>query len=169
MILNEPCTWRGDGCQSRTPFPLALGECHAPFSTACNSGNFKNPVLGMAAALKTPSRHPENSFWACASQAVLDPLPYVCGLTSFAAVHLVPPWCANINKVTCTSTPCLSSSLQPALTLPKYDRYVLACMPCSDVPAPVVTLLLARATSRLPRNQHESPEVVLQSVTNKMS
>lgn len=59
----------------------------------------------------------QSSAWACASHVVLDPLPYVCGLTSFNAVHLVPPQDAEINKVTRTHTPCLSSSLPPALTL----------------------------------------------------
>lgn len=111
----------------------------------------------------------QSSAWDCASHVVLDPLPNVCGLTSFAAVHLVPPRHADINKVTCTNTPCLSSSLPPALTLSKYDHYVPARMPCSDIPVLVLAFLLGWAMPALHCNQKESWEVVLQLVRNEMS
>lgn len=81
-----------------------------------------------------------SSTWACASHIVLDPFPFVCGLTSFNAVHLVPPQDAEINKVTCTNTPCLYSSLPPALTLFKYDCCVPTHLPRSDTPTLVFLL-----------------------------
>lgn len=106
-----------------------------------------------------------SSAWACASHVVLDPLPYVCGLTSFSAVHLVPPQDAEINKVTCTNTPCLSSSLPPALTLFKWllcpHSRTLLWHPYSALPPGWTTLVLHC-------NQNESQEVVLQLVRNEM-
>lgn len=122
------------------PFPPALNNHPAHLSTACNAQSSPKPVLRTAAALRTPGCHPANSAWAGASHGVLDPLPYVRGLTSFNAVHLVPPQDAEINKVTCTNTPCLSSSLPPALTLFKYDCYVPTHVPCSDTPT-LISLL----------------------------
>lgn len=142
------------GARAEHPFHRHLVSAVPHSAQPAIQGTSKTQCSGWQLPLKPRAVTLRSSFWACASQAVLDPLPHVCGLISFAAGHLVPPWRANVNKVTCTSTPCLSFSLQPALTLPKYDRYVLTRMPCSDVPAPVVTLLLAGAASRLPCNQH---------------
>lgn len=116
---------RGGGCQSRTPFPPVLDPCRARFGTACNAVSSKNPALRTAAALKTPSCHPaKQRLGLCQPRSAGPPPVCVCGLTSFAAVHWVPPRHADINKVTRTNTPCLFSSLPPALTLSKYDRYV---------------------------------------------
>lgn len=129
------------GCQSRTPFLPAVSNHPAHFSTACNAKSSQKPVLRTAAALRTPRCHPAEQLLGLCQPRSAGPTPIcVCGLTSFNAVHLVPPQDAEINKVTCTNTPCLSSSLPPALTLFKYDCCVPTHVPCPDSPALVFLL-----------------------------
>lgn len=133
---------RVGGCQSRTSFPPALNNHPAHFSTACNAKSSQKPVLRTAAALRTPSCHPAKQRLGLCQPCSAGPAPICCGLTSCNAVHWVPPQHAEINKVTCTNTPCLSSSLPPALTLFKYDCYVSTHIPCSNTP--VLAFLLAK-------------------------
>lgn len=97
--------------------------------TACDAESSKKTRRWGRQLPQKPRAVTLSSAWARARHVALDPLPYACGLTSFGAVRLVPPRHADINKVTRTNTPCLSSSLPPALTHSKYDRYVPARLP----------------------------------------
>lgn len=161
-------TRRGGGCQSRTPFPRGLDNSPAHFGAACNAESSKNPALGMVAALKTPS-------CPLAKQRLGLCQPHSAGPAAVCVYvdSLPSPWYIRsllgtptyINKVACTNTPCLSSSLPPALTLSKYDCYVPARVPCA-LTSPFQSLPSSQA---LHCNQNESQEAVLQLMRNEMS